>query len=327
VTRTLFTCALFLLLLPVRTIADDTKSAEEAVKRGFENLQRNDLGQAIKDFNEAIRLDPKNAKAFRGRGSAWGFALEYDKTIDDYTEAIRLDSTNSWNYLVRGLVYEKKEEHDKAIEDFNKAIQLDPKNAEAFHNRGMTFAVKRENEKAIKDFTEAIRLKPNHAGAIGCRGGVHLAEKQFDKAIEDCTEAIRSDPNSAGPFRIRSVAYAAKKEYDKAIQDRTEVVRLDPKDSVNCALLAWYLATCPQDKLRDGKKAVELATTICELSKWNNQASLGILAAAYAECGDFKEAVKWQKKANELGFDDKEEAEKARQRLKLFEEGKPYREK
>jgi hypothetical protein len=44
-----------------------------------------------------------------------------------------------------------------------------------------------------------------------------------------------------------------------------------------------------------------------------------------AESGKFKEAVKWEKKAIELGFDDKEEAENAQQRLKLYEEGKPYR--
>jgi hypothetical protein len=53
--------------------------------------------------------------------------------------------------------------------------------------------------------------------------------------------------------------------------------------------------------------------------------NLGTLAAAKAEAGNFKEAVKWQKKAIELGYDDKEETEKARQRLKLYEEGKPYK--
>ena len=51
------------------------------------------------------------------------------------------------------------------------------------------------------------------------------------------------------------------------------------------------------------------------------------LAAPYAECGDFQEAVQWQKKAIELYSNgDKEDLEKAQERLKLYEAGKPYRE-
>jgi hypothetical protein len=76
--------------------------------------------------------------------------------------------------------------------------------------------------------------------------------------------------------------------------------------------------------LRDGKKAVEHATKACELTGWNEATSLDNLAAAYAECRDFTMAVMWQKKALELGFPDKEKV-KARQRLKLYEAGKPYR--
>jgi hypothetical protein len=52
---------------------------------------------------------------------------------------------------------------------------------------------------------------------------------------------------------------------------------------------------------------------------------LGTLAAAYAERGDFKEAVKWQQKAIDLGYEDKDDMEHARLRLKPFELGKPYR--
>jgi TPR repeat protein len=68
-------------------------------------------------------------------------------------------------------------------------------------------------------------------------------------------------------------------------------------------------------------KTVELANKACELTQWKNSDSIGTLAAAYAECGDFKEAVKWAKKAVELG----NKGEKLRKQLKLHEEGKPYR--
>jgi hypothetical protein len=78
--------------------------------------------------------------------------------------------------------------------------------------------------------------------------------------------------------------------------------------------------------VRDGKKAIEYATKACELSQWNEAYPLASLAAANAESGNFKEAVKFQKKALEVGFDDKEKKEKAIELLKLYEENKPHRE-
>jgi hypothetical protein len=85
------------------------------------------------------------------------------------------------------------------------------------------------------------------------------------------------------------------------------------------------LATCPQDDIRDGKRAVALATKACELSKWKDANDIDTLAAAHAEAGSFSEAMKYQKKALEVGFEDKADAENARQRLLLYEREKPYR--
>ena len=102
----------------------------------------------------------------------------------------------------------------------------------------------------------------------------------------------------------RESAKKHKQEYDRAIADYTQAIRIDPKDANAYGNLAWLLSTCGTKGVRDGKKSIELATKACELSQWNNAECLESLAAAHAELGNFKEAVKCQKQAIKLGFDD-----------------------
>ena len=64
--------------------------------------------------------------------------------------------------------------------------------------------------------------------------------------------------------------------------------------------LAWILSTCADASLRDGKRAVELATHACELTGRKNAWLLDTLAAAFAETGDFKAAVETQREAMAL---------------------------
>jgi Flp pilus assembly protein TadD len=92
--------------------------------------------------------------------------------------------------------------------------------------------------------------------------------------------------------------------------------------------LAWLLSTASQQKIRDGGRAVELATKACELTGYKDAGCLDTLAAAYAESGDFETAVKWAEesvkavKAENLGKDEKQIAE----HLKAFRSGEPWRE-
>ena len=192
--------------------------------------------------------------------------------------------------------------------------------------RGSVWNEKGEYDIAVSDYNEAIRLDPSREVAFINRGNAWFHKKEYDKAIADYNEAIRLDPKYAVAFNNRGCAWRAKKDYGKAIADYNEAIRLDPKyaDAYNSA--AWLLATCPNERCRKGKKAVELAIRACGLGEWKDANMLATLAAAYAEVGDFDKSVEWQEKANKL-YTDADDRRKGEERIKLYKEKKPYRDK
>ena len=108
------------------------------------------------------------------------------------------------------------------------------------------------------------------------------------------------------------------------MEDLDEGIRLSPEDDDTWSDRAWLLATSPNAEHRDGNLAVAAASKACELSYWNGFRELDVLAAAYAEDDEFEQAVKWQEKAVAM-LPPSQRAE-YESRLKLYKEGKTYRE-
>lgn len=76
------------------------------------------------------------AVAFDDRGAAYYRKGEYDRALGDFEQAIRLDAKNAFAYNNRGNVYQRNGQYDRAIADYDQAIRLKPDYADAFYGRG-----------------------------------------------------------------------------------------------------------------------------------------------------------------------------------------------
>jgi uncharacterized protein (TIGR03067 family) len=355
---------LFIMILR-RAAAPDRKGgdAKKQVILGEAALDREDYDRAIEHFGQAIRLDPGLGVAYYGRALTYLSKKEYDRAIKDCAESIRLVPNDPQPYSLRGFVHMQMKEYglavgdlskaidlgeehhkvlvwrgqanhhlgefERAIQDLTKAIKLRPGSAEAYYWRGESYlrGKKRQDlDRAIADYSEAMRLEPRLRNTcyLG-RGFAHSAKRDHKQAVEDFTHALRLDPGNTHILSLRGDAHRAGKDYQSAAGDYLKAVERLPKDHDLLDSVAWFLATCPDPKVRDGGKAVELAKRACDLTDSKRPTYLDTLAAACAECGRFEEAVRWQEAALRSSELPEDQREAARARLRLYKEGRPYR--
>ena len=210
----------------------DPKYAQAYIDRGLAYSRKGDPDRAIADYNKALRLDPKLALAYAGRGHAYARKGDLVRAFADCEEALRLDPKLARAYNSRGLTYYQKGDLDRAIADYNEALRLDPKLARAYDNRGHAYSRKGDLDRAIVDYNEALRLDPKLAMAYNNRGFAYARKGDLVRAFADCEEALRLDPKLAVAYNSRGHTYARKGDLDRAIVDYNEALRLDPKLAV-----------------------------------------------------------------------------------------------
>jgi tetratricopeptide (TPR) repeat protein len=246
---------------------------------------------------------------------------ETDEALSAVTQALdqRPDFPDALE--LRGTIYLGAGQPEQAFADLTRAVQLEPESASARSLRGMAYRLMGQYNEALTDLNEAVRLDPDLRMAYVSRALVFVRKGDRKRAIEDFTRALRIG-ESPYVFNERAACHYRSGNYAEAIADHTSAYNLDPSDESTCNGLAWILATCPVASLRDGRKAVELATRACTKTEYRESGYLDTLAVACAEAGYFEDAVRYGEDVLKLVA--AEERPEYEQRLALYKAGKAY---
>ncbi len=152
------------------------------------------------------------------------------------------------------------------------------------------------------------------------RGLTNQAAGQYRRALEFY-------PKDAEAAAELGQILSSSGDYASADDVLRRAIAQNSNDIVLLNDLAWLRATCPHDTIRNGPQAVELSERACRIAGQDRWELLDTLAAAFAECGRFAEALLYARRAADMAGQAGlyEAAEKVAGRASLYENNKPYR--
>ncbi|MBS0205303.1 MAG: hypothetical protein JSS49_20560 [Planctomycetes bacterium] len=327
----------FAVLSPLISAAADPQNGDTVFVKSGAEATRNQVRVEIKTI-------PAPATVLKVRGnmlqiaaetdsgddaSVWirkSHALTGDQALKYYSDQIQQQPANPKLWLRRSLIWRELNKPTEAINDATEAIRLDPQSPAGYMHRGLLcrrLSITRQQDTSFDDFSEVIRLHPTDGAAHAWRAYGWDEKGDIDNAINDYTTAIRLGDKTPSNYFYRGYYSQQNGDFGNAIKDFTEAIRLDQTRGEFYIGLAWLKATCPDEQYRDGRSAVEAAKRACELPFGKGWKCLDTLAAAYAEYGDFENALKTMKQAVSKAPSDRMEAASAR--LKRYESGLPHR--
>jgi protein O-mannosyl-transferase len=312
------------------SLAIQPDNAEAQSNLGSALAKKGQDNEAIIQFRKALAIRPSYAEAHRNLGNALLRKGQADEAIIEFQKAvaIRPDLAELHDILANALL--QKGRVDEAILQFQETLELHPGDDQAHYNLGIALRQKGLPDEAIRQFQEAVAIRPEFAEAQNNLGNSLLQKGRLDEAVAHLRKALEIQPDYAQAHYNLGNALLLKGEVEEAILQFQKALAIQP-DSMEprrtLAGIAWRLATSPNPTLRNGTRAVDLARQTDQLARGSDPMMAAILAAAYAEAGQFDQAVAAARRAMELATRQNNAAMVAaiREQLKCYDAGSPFR--
>ena len=295
------------------------------VRRGQFFQAIGDRAAALKDFDRALRLDIENPEARYRRASVLAEQGEDLRAMRELDALIAERPQSPRLYVARGMFHMEESAYEAAIDDYAEAIRLAPKLAGPYALRAAAELTLGEREAALAFTAMALQLDPKLPTAHHMRGVIFDMRGEYGEALAAFERAIALDFAYVAPviWRARTRGHAG--QYQQAHEELQAAVRTYRGLYATHMALAWFLATCPEARFRDGARALVAAEKAVELSRGEPPA-LDTRAAAYAELGAFPQAIESELKAIDKTSARAVECRGFSARLMGYSQGTPFRE-
>jgi tetratricopeptide (TPR) repeat protein len=291
--------------------------------------QEGEADQAMDHYRQAVVLRPDYAEAHYNLGRLLVEHGQLTDAIAHYERAAAINPADAEAQNNLGVTLFGTGRGDDAIAHYQKALGIRPDYAEASCNLADALIAKGDFNGAIAQYKVCLAAVPDQEEAQYNLASALLREGRTDEAIVEYQKVLHIHPESADAHANLGIAWLARGRDRDAMAEYTKALQISPENLAALSNLAWLLATAPDPALRNGPEAVRLAERAESTSSRSDKRPtvLRILAAAYAEAGQFAEAKETAKRALEAANiqGNTTLSNALRDEIALYELGLPYR--
>jgi len=210
---------------------------------------------------------------------------------------------------------------------FTHALAVTSNNDVALNNLGIIFLDKGQLDDAISKLQAAIDLRPENAPAHDNLAKALLKKGQVAEAMVHYRKFLELESANVEARNTLGTALIQQGHIREAIDQWQEVLALQPENGNAASNLAWVFATCIDDSIRDGTRAVELGEKALRISGGKIPMIYKVLAAAYAENGRFADAMETAQRGAKLATSQGNSplAAELESNIALYQSGRPLR--
>jgi tetratricopeptide (TPR) repeat protein len=219
----------------------------------YVNLQLGNHEAALKDLDQALKIDPENTKVLRLMGLCNEALGRNEAAAANYIALNERQPLNEKPYYALGAVYFRLGEVDKAIAAYQKPVAIKPEDARAHEALGAAYYQAERYPEAILSFTRALVLNPDYAEAHNSLGTTYFARGEKKKGIDQVRLAIKIEPRYAKAYSNLASMLATGEAYPAALSNLTIALSLNLLDgnSWNTLLLTLERSLGGDDKEGD----------------------------------------------------------------------------
>jgi tetratricopeptide (TPR) repeat protein len=183
---------------------------------------------------------------------------------------------------------------------FKHALAVTTNNDVAQNNLGIVFLGQGRVDEAISLLQSAVDLRPDNSPAHENLAKALLKKGDVSNALIHYHKLLELQPDNIEVHNIVGTVLVQQRRVREGVEEWQKVLAIQPDNGNALSNLAWVYATSPDDSLRDGTKAVQLAEQAMHISGRRIPIIFRTLAAAYAENGQFSQAIQTAQEAFEL---------------------------
>jgi tetratricopeptide (TPR) repeat protein len=305
-----------------------SRSASTHIHLGLMLGDENRMNAAELEFIAAVNLDPSNAPARRFLALTLNQSGKTDEALQPAERAVELDPMNAAGHYVLSAILAGQGQMERAVDEAQRAVELGPEYLPPYPLlAGLLLGAGRTDE-AINVARNGLAVSPANPELHYTLGLILARKGDFARATNQFAYALLLKPAWADVHLSFGQALLYLGDAPNGLRHFQEAVRLAPDWPPALNGLAWLLATCPDERVRNGREAVRLAEQACTVTSRRNPDLLNTLAAAYAETGRFPEGINVAQEAISLARTAGDEAavNQAENMLGFFQSGRPFRE-